>query len=106
MVAEHPGVAERRPLLVVALDLAHGGVHIDHQPGRARPGAQRPRPAHHLAHHRLELADMSEGERPQERAERRGRHHPMGHDPLGATPERSTSAWSTWEAPTTMGAPR
>jgi hypothetical protein len=85
VVAEHLGVAERRSLLVVALDLTDGRVHVDHQPGRARAGAERPRPAQHLTHHRLELADMSEGERPQECAERRGRHHPVGHHPLGAT---------------------
>jgi len=53
---------------------------------RAAPGprTQRPCPPQDLADDGLELADVAEGEGPQERAQRRGRHHPERQHRLGA----------------------
>jgi hypothetical protein len=41
------------------------------------PGTRLPRAAQDLAEHVVELADVPERKRPQERAERRRRHRPM-----------------------------
>jgi hypothetical protein len=43
----------------------------------AGPGAGCPRPAQQLFGGLVELADVAEGERAQERPQRRGRHHPV-----------------------------
>ena len=62
---------------MVAVDLAHGGVHV-HRHGLAPgPGASRPCPGKDLFGGAVELADMPEGERAQERPQRAGRHHPV-----------------------------
>ena len=66
VVAEHLGVAIGGPGLGLAVDLANGGVDIDHQAGQARPGPQRPCPAQALGDDGVQLADMAETERPQE----------------------------------------
>jgi hypothetical protein len=77
VVAQRLRVAERGALLVVPLDFADGGVDVDHQPSGAGAGAQRPRSAQHLADDGFELADVTEREGPQERAQRRGCHDPV-----------------------------
>ena len=76
VVAEDVRVAVGGALLQLAVDLADGRVEIDHHPIGARTGPQRPGPSDRLGDHLVELADVSEGEGPQERAERRRRHHP------------------------------
>jgi hypothetical protein len=54
-------------------------------PGLARTGTQRPCPAQYLCQYPIELADMTEGEGPEERAQRRRCHHPVTeHRPGGS----------------------
>ena len=73
MVAALAGVAVRGALLVVAVDLADERVDVDDQPPVAGAGARRPRARERLGEHAVELADVPERERAQERAERRRR---------------------------------
>jgi hypothetical protein len=47
------------------------------------PARRRPRPAEDLAGHLVELADVPEGKRPQERAHGGGGHHPVAEDAGG-----------------------
>ena len=70
VVAEPMGVAVGGALLCVAVHLAHRGVQVHrHRPiTRARPS--RPRPAQELVGEPVELADVPEGERAQEGAQR------------------------------------
>jgi hypothetical protein len=68
---------------VMAVDLADGGVHIHHQRPVAGAGTRRPRPGKELAGHLVELADVAERKRPQERPDRRGGHDPMAKHRLG-----------------------
>jgi hypothetical protein len=75
MVAKGPGVAEGGAALVVAVDLADGGVQVDRHWRIAWPGAGRPSLGHDGLGHAVELADVPEGERAQERPQRR-----RGHD--------------------------
>jgi hypothetical protein len=76
VVAEDVGVAVGGALLQLAVDLADGRVEIDHHRLGARTGSERPGPSDRLGDHLVELADVSEGEGPQERAQRRRRHDP------------------------------
>jgi hypothetical protein len=50
-----------------------------------RSGTETPRAPQRLAGHPVELADMPEGERTQERAQRRRCHHPKPQHPLRRT---------------------
>ena len=84
VVAQHLGVAEGRALFVLAGHLADGGVDVDDQPPCSRACPHRPRPPQRLAHHRLELTDVAEGEGPQERAQGGGGHHPVREHPRTA----------------------
>ena len=84
VVAQHPRVAEGGALLRVAVDLTDRGVHVDRHRPALRPGARRPGPPDRLGDHRVELADMPERERSQERPQRRGGHHPERQHRLGS----------------------
>jgi hypothetical protein len=77
VVAEHPGVAVGSPTLVVAVDLADGGVHVDDHWAIAGAGARRPCPAQDGLGDPVELADVAEGEGAQERLQRAWCHHPV-----------------------------
>jgi hypothetical protein len=77
VVAEGVGVAVGGALLCVAVHLAHRGVQVHRH--RLMTGARpsRPRPGKDLLGEPVELADVPEGERAQERPQRGGRHDPM-----------------------------
>jgi len=75
VVTEDAGVAEGRAVLVLAGDLDDRRVEVDRHRLAARPGAERPGPADRLGDHRVELADMTEGEGAEEGPERGWRHH-------------------------------
>lgn len=76
------GIAVGGAGLLLARDLADGRVHVDDETGRQGHGAPC---APHLADDRLELADVTEGERPQEGAQGRRRHDPVREDRFGRT---------------------
>ena len=57
------------PLILLPIDLLDGGVDIDGHRGIARTGTELPRVGQHLLSGGVELADMTEGEGPEERAE-------------------------------------
>ena len=80
VVAALAGVTERGSLLGVTVNLDDGGVHVDGQRAIAGAGTGRPRPTQSDISNAVELADMTEGERPQERAHRRRRHGPVRKD--------------------------
>jgi hypothetical protein len=65
------GVPIAGTLLHVAVNLADEAVHIHNESILARTGTRRPRPPEAVSEHPVELADMPERERPQERTERR-----------------------------------
>jgi hypothetical protein len=81
VVAEQPGVAVGGALLE---DLADEAVDVDHQPPAAGPRAGPPRPLDRPPQQRVELAHVPEGERAQERAERRRGGDPATQQPPGA----------------------
>jgi hypothetical protein len=81
VVTQDLGVAEPGALLVVAVDLHDRRVEIDRRGRGPRSRTERPGAADRCCDHRIELADVPEGERPQEGAERGGRHHPEGQHP-------------------------
>jgi len=85
MVAESVGVAVAGALLVVAMHLADGGVHIHHQRPIAGSGARRPRPGEELAGHLVELADVPEGKRAQEGPNRRWGHDLVAEHAVGGS---------------------
>jgi hypothetical protein len=58
------------------VDLADEAVDVDDQAPVTGPGARRPRAPERLGEHPVELPDMPERERAQERPQRRGRHGP------------------------------
>ncbi len=84
--AELARVAIGGALLVVAVHLADRRVEIDHQLVVAGPRARRPCPTQRFRGNLVELAEMPERERPQERAQRRGSHHPEPQHPLRRAP--------------------
>lgn len=84
VVAQHLRVAESRALLLLPGDLAYGRVDIDDEAPCFRSRSQGPRPPEGLTDDGLELADVTEGEGPQERPQRRGGHDPEWQHPLGA----------------------
>jgi hypothetical protein len=77
MVAEPVGVTVAGALLVVAVHLADGGVHIHGQRSVAGPSARRPGPGEDLAGHLVELADVAEREATQPGPNGGGRHQPV-----------------------------
>ena len=101
MIAALVGVAERGALLVAAVDLTDKRIDVDDQSLIARAGARRPRPRQAPGEHAIELADMPERERAQERAQRRGRRDPMTQH-RRVWPERSTSQSSMQSAPSAI----
>jgi len=87
VVAAPAGVAERRALLAVAVDLADEAVDVDHQTPVAGTGPRLPRPLERLGQQPVELTDMPERERTQERAERRRRSHATEQRPQAPGPQ-------------------
>jgi hypothetical protein len=88
MVAELAGVAVGGALLVVAVHLDDGGVHIDRHGPVAWSGARRPRPGQDLLGEPVELAGVAEGEAAQERADGGRCQHPVAqHLAGGPTPQ-------------------
>jgi hypothetical protein len=85
MVAKHPGVAVGGATLVVAVDLADGGIQVNGHGPIARAGTGRPRPAHESLGNSVELADVAEGEAAQEGPQRR-RGHDAVAEHLGGGP--------------------
>jgi hypothetical protein len=83
VIAKPAGVAVAGALLGVTVDLADEAVDVDHEAALARPRARPPRAEQRLAEDPVELADMPERKRAQERAERRRRHRPVPEDRLG-----------------------
>ena len=81
MVAEQPGVPVGSALLQAAAHLADEAVHVDHEPAGAWPGARLPGPLERTAQQRVELPDVPERERAQERPQCRGRRHPAAQQP-------------------------
>jgi hypothetical protein len=59
------------------VDLTDERIDVDRQRVLARPGAGRPRPRKAVGEHPIQLADVPERERPQERPKRRRRRDPM-----------------------------
>ena len=81
VVAEDLGVAIGRALLRLAVHLDDGRIQVDRHRVRTRTRPERPGPPDRLGDHLVELADVAEGEGPQERAERGGRHDPERQNP-------------------------
>ena len=63
--------AETRALLAVAMNLTDERIDIDDQALRARPGARSRGPGGAVGEHSVQVADVPERERAEERAERR-----------------------------------
>jgi hypothetical protein len=82
VVAEQMRVAVGGALLEPAAHLADEAVDIDHQPAVAGPGPGHPRALERLCEQPVQLADMTEGERAQERAQRRRRRQPAAEQPV------------------------
>ena len=75
VIATDLRVTEGRALLLSACHLADRRVDVDHEAIVAWSRPHRPGTPQHLGRHGLELADVAEGEGPEEGPERRGRHH-------------------------------
>ena len=91
VVAALLGVAEARALLVVAVHLADEAVDIDDEAPGAGAGARPPGARQRLGEQPVELAHVAEGERAQERAQRRGCRQPAAQQPAGAArPQKLT----------------
>jgi hypothetical protein len=88
-------------LLLIAVDLADEAVQIHDQRPTARTRARLPRPRERNVQHPVELANMPERERAQERPERRGRHHSIPRIRL-VDPARSTFMSSMPSAPASI----
>ncbi len=87
----HPGVAERRGLLGVAVDLADGVIDIDERDLVAtgqQPRNPRSQPGQQPRGDRVELLYVAVGERAQVGAQRRGRPHPVEQPAHAAVPEQ------------------
>jgi len=78
------GVAEPAALLVIATDLPDEAVNVDQQPLGPWARADFPRAGKGFTEYLVELADMPESERPQERSQRGGRRHPATQKPARA----------------------
>jgi hypothetical protein len=68
---------------VVAVNLTDGGVEVHRHGLGAGSGARCPGPGERVFGDPVELADMAEGERAQERPQRTGRHHPVAEHGCG-----------------------
>ena len=77
------GVPVARALLTVGVDFADEAVDVDHQWPVPRSAAGGPRAGERDIEHAVELADVPERERAQERPECRRRHHPVPQDQAG-----------------------
>jgi len=75
VVAELLGVPVGGTVLLLVADLVDGRVDIDDEALVTWSRAERPGGGERLTDHLFQLADMAEGERPQERAQRGRRHH-------------------------------
>jgi len=85
------GVPIAGTLLVIAIDLTNERINIHNEPIVAWSGACRPRPPEAVSEYSVELADVPEGERPQERPERRRSRHSMAqHRPCLARAKHVT----------------
>jgi hypothetical protein len=83
VIAEDLGVAVRGALFVMAVNLRDRRIDIDHEIlARRGPATQVPHPFQDPVRDGIELADMTERERPQERPDRRRGHHPQRQHPL------------------------
>ena len=83
VIAELFRVPVSGALFVVSVDLGDRGVDIDHQRlGRCGAGTESPNSLQHTIRNSVELADMTERERPKERPDRRGCHDPERQHPL------------------------
>ena len=83
VVTEHLGVAIAGTVFGLAAHLADGGVEVDDELLGPRSRPEGPGPAQRLCQHPVELTDVAEGEGPEERAQRGGRHHPVPEHRLG-----------------------
>jgi hypothetical protein len=84
VVAQQLGVPVGRAALQAAADLADEAVDIDDEPAITGTRARLPRPLNRLAEQRVELADMPERKRPQERPQRRRCRDPAAQQPARA----------------------
>jgi hypothetical protein len=101
LVEREAGNDERCALLQAAAELADEAVDVDHQPILARAHAGRPRAHVALPEPRVELADMPERERAQERRKRRRAGiQPPSSRPV--RPARSTPPSSMLSAPSAI----
>jgi hypothetical protein len=78
-------IANSRALLLIAVDLADEAVDVNDQPALTRSSARRPRARQRHVEHTVKLADMTERERPQKRAQRRRGRNPSTQQPARAT---------------------
>ena len=83
VLPEYAGVAIGGPLLLLPIDLLDGGVDVDDHRVIARTSAERPCSGQHLLSEGVELADMAEGEGPEERAEGGGGHYVVSEHAAG-----------------------
>jgi hypothetical protein len=83
VVAEDLGVPVRGALLVVSVDLGDGRVDVDDQSAVTGTGARLPRPGEEHPSGSVELADIAEGEGPQERPDGGRGHHVVSEDVAG-----------------------
>jgi hypothetical protein len=79
------GVPETDSLLLAAVRLPDETVDIDNETLITRTGARPPRTRQCLCQYAVELAHVTEGERPQKRPERGGRRQPATQETSGAT---------------------
>ena len=88
VIPQHLRVPVGGTLLEPAAHLTDEAVDINHQPAIARAGARAPRTRERVTEQLVELTDMPECERPQERSERRrGRDPPTQQPASPAGPE-------------------
>ncbi len=91
VVAAPAGVAERGALLGAAEHLANERVDIDHEALVARAGASLPGTSQRVCQNAIELADVPERQRAQERAKRRGRGNLMAEQLPGPPGSQQTT---------------
>jgi hypothetical protein len=82
VVAALAGIAVGGAPLLVTVDLADEAVDVDDEPPRGRARTRRPGSPQRLTEYAVELAHVPEGERAQERAERRRGHRLVAQNGL------------------------
>ncbi len=97
------GVAVARSSFLFVVDLTDRRVEIDHQPVIARASAEGPGTGQRPSAYRVELADMTERERPQAMPIVEGAITVNGNTDWVA-PARRMSTWSMWVAPAIIAA--